>query len=293
MLQNGEWKGRTLRAEQILRDYFHLTLTTMVLVVGIYFFKFPNNFCFGGVTGIAVILHGIFHVSAGNVNLLINLGLLVMGFLFLGKSFGFRTAYVSIISSVSISLLEKFHPMSAPLTHQPILELIFAIVLPGFASALLFNMEASSGGTDILAMIIKKYSSFPIGIALFWVDLIITIAACFVFDIETGLFSFAGLMCKTVVIDSVIESANRCKYFTIISSNPVPIMDYIQQELHHTATFYEATGAHYHSKRTVILTVVSRSQAVMLRNKIREIEPSAFIMITNSSEIIGNGFQHF
>ena len=108
VLHSGEWKGRTLAMERILRDYVHLTLTTMVLVVGIYFFKFPNNFCFGGVTGIAVILHGIFHVSAGYVNLLINLGLLVLGFLFLGKSFGFRTAYVSIISSVSISLLERF-----------------------------------------------------------------------------------------------------------------------------------------------------------------------------------------
>lgn len=277
---------------KIIQDYVMLTLATVVLVVGVYFFKFPNNFCFGGVTGISVILHGLFHVSASNYNLYINLALLGIGFAFLGKDFGFKTTYVTLISSFGISALDYLHPMTGPLTDQPMLELIFAILLPAFASALLFNMGASGGGTDIIAMIIKKYSSFNIGVALFWVDLAITLAACFVFDIKTGLFSFAGLMAKTLVIDDVIESVNLCKYFTIVCSKPDLICAFIRDKLNRSATLYQAEGSYSHQNKTVVLTVVKRSQAVLLRNYIRLVDPSAFIMITNSSEIIGNGFQH-
>lgn len=273
-------------------DYGMLTVSTVVLVIGVYFFKFPNNFCFGGVTGISVILHGLFHMSASNYNLYINLALLAVGFLFLGRDFGFKTTYVTLISSFGISALDRFHPLHGPLTDQPMLELIFAIILPAFGSALLFNMGASSGGTDIIALILKKYSSFNIGVALFWVDLAITVAACFVFDIKTGLFSFAGLMAKTLVIDDVIESVNLCKYFTIVCSKPDVICTYIRDRLKRSATIYQAEGSYSHQNKTVILTVVKRSQAVLLRNYIRQVDPSAFIMITNSSEIIGNGFQH-
>lgn len=273
-------------------NYFMLTVATFILIIGVYFFKFPNNFCFGGVTGISIILHGIFGVSASSYNLYINLGLLGIGFLFLGSGFGLKTTYVTVISSMGISFLDYIDPMRAPLTDQPMLELIFAIILPAFASAILFNMGASSGGTDILALIIKKYSSFDVGMALFWVDLAITIAACFIFDIETGLFSFAGLIAKTLVIDGVIENVNLCKYFTIVCVDPEPILKYIQVTLNRSATVYHAEGAYLHKEKTVILTVTKRNQAVMLRNYIKRVEPSAFIMITNSSEIVGNGFQH-
>ena len=106
--------------------------------------------------------------------------------------------------------------MSHPLTSQPVLELVFAIVLPALSAAILFNMDASGGGTDIIAMILKKYTHFDIGMALFLVDFLITLAAFIVFDPETGLFSFCGLMAKSLVIDSAIENINLCKYFTII-----------------------------------------------------------------------------
>jgi uncharacterized membrane-anchored protein YitT (DUF2179 family) len=272
-------------------EYSMLTAATAIMVVGVYFFKFPNNFCFGGVTGISVILSGLFHLSASSYTLMINMGLLLVGFMFLGKDFGFKTAYVTILMSAGLSLLDHFCPMTHPLTREPLLELIFAIILPAFSSALLFNMDASSGGTDIIAMIIKKYKGYNIGIALFLVDLMITVSACFVFDITTGLYSFCGLMAKTLVIDNVIESINLCKYFTIVSNKPEPICDYIRTELNRSSTIYDARGSYSGQKKMVILTVVHRSQAVQLRNYIRKTDPAAFIMITNSSEIIGNGFQ--
>ena len=279
------------RLPGLLREYGVLILAVLVLDAGVYFFKFPNNFSFGGVTGISIVLNRLMPWSAGSYNFTINMLLLVVGFLFVGRDFGVKTVFVSVLSSTVLSLLERICPMSAPLTGEPVLELIFAIVLPAVSAAILFNVGASGGGTDIIAMVLKKHTSLDIGKALFCVDLLITIGACFVFDIQTGLFSFTGLMAKTLVIDGVIENINLCKYFTIICEDPKPICDFIHTKLNRSATVFAAEGTYSHTPRKVILTVMKRSQAVQLRNFIRRTEPHAFMMITNSSEIIGKGFR--
>ena len=268
-----------------------LTLATFIMVIGIYVFKFPNNFSFGGVTGIAIVLSKFLPGTPGNITLIINMVLLVLGFLFLGKGFGIKTAYVSILMSVSLNLAEVWFPMEKPLTSEPVLELIYAIVLPAFSSAIFFNIDASSGGTDIVAMILKKYTKLNIGTALFFSDLLIVLASCFVFDTKTGLFSLTGLLAKSLVVDNVIESINLCKYFTIICEDPEPICDFIMNKLNRSATVYDAEGTYEHRKKKVIITIMKRSQAVELRNFIRHTQPSAFIAITNSSEIIGKGFR--
>lgn len=281
-----KWKLR-----QTVFEYIMITLSAVILVLGVYLFKFPNNFSFGGVTGLAVVLSAVMPLSAGTINFVINMLLLGLGFVFLGKGFGIKTVYVSVLMSVGLSAMEKLYPMSRPLTSEPVLELMFAIVLPALSSAILFNIGASGGGTDILAMVLKKYTPVNIGTALFLVDLSITIAACFIFDAQTGLFSICGLMAKSLVIDTAIENINLCKYFTIICDEPEPICEYIQKELVRSATVFGAQGAYAHKKKYVILTVMKRSQAVQLRNFIRRSQPAAFLMITNSSEIIGKGFR--
>lgn len=275
----------------VIKQYAVLTFATLILVAGVHVFKFPNNFSFGGVTGIAVVLSALFRFSASTWTFIINMALMVLGFLFLGKGFGVKTAYVSILSSVGLSLMERFFPMSGPITSQPVLELIYAIVLPAFSSAILFNVEASSGGTDIVAMILKKYTSFNIGTALLLVDVFIVGMSCLVFDAQTGLFSFCGLMAKSLVIDGVIENINLSKYFTIICDNPEPICDYITHTLRRSATVYHAQGAYSGREKSIILTVMKRNQAVQLRNYVKRTQPLSFIMITNSSEIIGKGFR--
>ena len=247
-------------------EYSVITFATLLLVVGVYFFKFPNNFSFGGVTGIAVVLSAMSKASASSYTFIINMALLVFGFLFLGKSFGAKTVYVSVLTSVGLSALEKLFPMSAPLTTEPVLELIFAIFLPALSAAILFNIGASGGGTDIIAMILKKYTKLNIGAALFLVDLGIVVASCLVFDAQTGLCSMCGLLAKSLVVDNVIESINLCKYFTIICNDPEPICEFITKELNRSATVYQAEGAYQHNQKTVILTVMKRSQAVELRN---------------------------
>lgn len=282
-----------MKAVKILKEYAILTLATGVMNLGIYVFKFPNNFSFGGVSGLSVVLSKAFGISASGCNLVINMFLILLGFIFLGKKFGIKTVYVSTLSSVGLSLMERFFPMHVPLTDQPMLELIFAILLPAIASAVLFNMDASGGGTDILAMILKKYSSMNIGVGLFLVDLAVMVAAFFVFGVETGLYSCCGLMGKSLVIDGVIENINLCKFFTIITDTPEIICDFIQIELNRSATITSAEGAYTGKKKYLVLTVVNRHQAVILRNFIKKESPGSFLMITNSSEIIGKGFRGF
>lgn len=276
--------------KQNAKNFGILTGSTLIMAVGIYFFKFTNNFTFGGITGLAVLIAKADFISASDFTFLANMLLLLIGFVVLGKKFAARTAYCSILLSVSLSLLERLCPMNGPLTDQPVLELAFAIALPSLGSAVLFNLGSSSGGTDIIAMILKKYTSIDIGKALLATDFIITLAGCFVFDIETGLYSFLGLAVRSFMIDGFIESLNLSKYFNVVCSDPKPICDFIKEHLHRGATIVEARGAFSNEEKYLVLTVLNRMEAIKLRNYIREHAPDAFLLISNTSEIIGKGF---
>lgn len=273
-----------------LKNFSLLTISTLIMTVGIYFFKFTNNFTFGGITGIAVLVAKFLPISASDFSFVVNILLLIIGWIVLGKSFAEKTAYSTILLSVSLSLLERIYPMSHPLTNEPLLELIFAILLPALGSAILFNIGASSGGTDVIAMILKKYTSVDIGKGLMISDLIFTLAGFLVFNVKTGLYSLFGLIMRSALIDNFIESFNRSKYFHVVTSNATCICDFIQNDLQRGATIVNATGAFTGDDKYIILTVLSPSQAVKLRNFIKEHDPKAFLLISNTSEIIGKGF---
>lgn len=273
-----------------LKNFSLLTISTLIMAVGIYFFKFANNFTFGGITGIAVLVAKFLPISASDFSFVVNILLLIIGWIVLGKSFAEKTAYSTILLSVSLSLLERIYPMSHPLTNEPLLELIFAILLPALGSAILFNIGASSGGTDVIAMILKKYTSVDIGKGLMISDLIFTLAGFLVFNVKTGLYSLFGLIMRSALIDNFIESFNHSKYFHVVTSNATCICDFIQNDLQRGATIVNATGAFTGDDKYIILTVLSPSQAVKLRNFIKEQDPKAFLLVSNTSEIIGKGF---
>ena len=273
-----------------LKHFFMLTFSTLLIAFGTYFFKFTNNFTFGGITGLAVLIAKTGLISAGDFNFIASMILLIIGMFILGKKFAATTAYCSILLSVSLSVLERLFPMPSPFTDEPMLELCFAIALPALGSAILFNIGSSSGGTDIIAMILKKYSSFDIGKALLISDALITASGFFIFDIETGLFSLLGLSIRSFMIDTFIESFNLSKYFNVVCDNPEPICDYIVHTLGRSASVCLAKGAYSGNDKYIILTALNRMQAVHLRNFIRENDKEAFILISNTSEIIGKGF---
>ncbi|WP_455950914.1 YitT family protein [Eubacterium sp.] len=273
-----------------LKNFFLLTASTLIMAIGIYFFKFANNFTFGGITGMAVLVAKFIPISASDFSFIANILLLIIGWIILGKSFAAKTAYSTILLSVALSVLERIYPMSHPLTNEPLLELVFAILLPALGSAILFNIGASSGGTDVIAMILKKYTSVDIGKGLMISDIIFTLSGFLIFNVKTGLYSLLGLILRSALIDNFIESLNRSKYFHIVCSDPKPICLFIEKELVRDATIVEAKGAFTGNNKFIILTALSPGQAIKLRSFIKENTPGSFLLISNTSEILGKGF---
>lgn len=274
-----------------LRQYGIITISIFIMAVGIYFFKFPNNFCFGGVTGAATLVAKVTTLSTGGFTMIANLVLLAVAWLAVDKTFALRTAYASILLSLLLMFFQWIYPMSRPLSDEPILELLFAIALPAIGTALLFQTDASSGGTDILAMVLKKYAHLrDTGLALFLTDLVMIIAACFVFDIKTALYSFVGLTVKSFMIDDIIQSMTLCKSITIVCTDVEPIRNFIVQELHKGATILEARGGYTDSQKYVVLTTLTRRQAEQLRSYIHEKQLDAFLSVASTNEVFGKGF---
>lgn len=280
------------KTKQWLNDFFILNAGTLLTAVGSYFFKFPNNFSTGGVTGISVVLTHYFPgLSNGTIVSVINIALLIVGLLLLGKGFGFKTFYVTVAFSAMLKILEVIWPMTQPLTDQPFMELLLGVFLPAWGSALLFNIGSSTGGTDIIAMIVKKYFKCHIGRALLIVDFFITLLTFVAFGPETGLFSMVGLFIRSFAVDRFLENMNTYKYFTIITDKPQEIYSYITDVLHRGATVYQAEGLYKHTEKTVIMTAQGKKQALHLQDVIRQKDPHAFVLVTNTSEIIGKGFR--
>ncbi len=281
----------------IIKYFLFLNLGILMMSVGIYFFKSTNGFATGGVSGISILLAKLFNdvlppfMTQAVYMMIINVLLLIVGVIILGKKCGVLTFYCSLMMSAENWLFEFLFPLTSPLTDQMLLELVYAVMLTGIGSAIIFKCNASSGGTDIVALIIKKYTSMDVGKALLVSDLVIASSTLFIYDIKTGLFSLLGLFAKVFVLDDILDSMNMCKAFTIVTTKPDEIDDFIMSEMKHSATVHRAEGAYTHEEKTVIMTVCRRSEALRLRRKVKEIDPHAFIVITKTTEIMGKGFR--
>ena len=285
-----------------VRDYGIMTVAIAIVAAALYFFKYPNHFVLGGMTGLSVVV-GKF--TSGTVMewltpatfvTISNIILLIIGFIVLGKGFGAKTVYCSILLSAFLQLLELLEKAGLfstkePLTDQPFLELFFAVALSSFATAVIFNLGGSTGGSDIIGMIIMKKLNIDIGKAMLIADLLIVLTAFFTFDAGTGLFSLFGVFVATLIINSSIESLNRTKYFIIITDKPDEISKIILSTIGRDATRWDAEGCYTKQGKSVLLSVMNVQQARRLRTIIKEADPAAFVLISNSSEIIGNGFR--
>ena len=279
-----------------IADFFVMTLGAILLAVGVYFFKIPNGFSTGGVSGISTVLGGLFErygvpITTGMMITGINVLLLIVGLFVVGRDFGIKTVYCSLLFSGLTMLLEAIVPLTEPITSEPVLDLVCAILLTAIGSALMFRVGASSGGTDIVAMILKKYTSLDIGKALLVTDFLIAASSFAVFGVEVGIFSLLGLFAKAFVVDGIIESIGVCKYFTIITTKKEEIGTYIMQTIHHGFTEVSGLGGFTGEEKTVLLTVCKRIEGARLRKFCREVDPHAFIIVTDTSEIIGKGFR--
>lgn len=270
-----------------------LNLGTLSLAAGVYFFKSPNHFATGGVSGLSIILEPLIpFLSQSEILMIINAIMLVFGFIFLGKGCTVKTIYCSAVYSLENFAFEQLIPLDGPLTNQTFLELVFAILLTGVGSAIIFNCGASSGGTDIVALILKKFTSINVGRALLITDFLIAASSFFVFDVQAGLFSILGLFAKAFLIDGVIEDIGKSKYVTVITNEVDKVGDYIINTMHRDYTTYTAKGGYTGNMKHVLIIVCSRPEARRLRIKTKQLDPASFTIVSDATEILGKGFRN-
>jgi len=288
-----------------------LNIGTLLVAVGVYFFKVPNSFATGGVSGISIILADICAqyapsslqnvLTQSNFTMVINVLLLILGFIFLGKGCSLKTVYCSLVYSGENMLFERLFPYKTAageatwlyeqLTNEPLMQLVYAMILTGIGAAILFNCGASSGGTDIVALILKKHTKLDTGKALLVTDFLIAFSNFFVSGITAGLFSILGLFAKAFIIDGVIENIGKSKYITIITTLPEEIGKYIIEDMKRDYTAYKAMGGYTGNEKTVMITVCKRGEALKLKTKVKQVDPTAFTIITDANEILGKGFR--
>ncbi len=298
------------RKRSVLR-WVILIFGIIMMSCSVYFFQTPNDFTLGGIAGIAVILESFIKPLApfftqGVIMAIINVALLIIGLIILGKQCTVRTIFCSLFYTAFIWLFEYLDVIGAintaigrvneagvalrSLTDEPLLELVYAILLFGIGGALVFNCGASSGGTDIIALILKKFTNINVGMALMIIDMIVVLVSFYTFDVDKGLFSVLGLFTKSFLLDGVIESIGKTKYLTIITENPEKIAEYILKVINHGYTMYDAEGGYTHKKKKVLVTVCKRSEALKIKMKIHQEDPASFVIITDANEILGKGF---
>ena len=279
-----------------------MTLGTVLVAAGVYFFKAPNHFATGGVSGISIVLAKFVPLNQSTLVMIINVLLLILGFIFLGKGCTFRTLYCSLMYSAENMLLEYLLPIEKipgavlsggtyTLSNQPLMELVYAMLLTGIGSAILFNCRASSGGTDIVALILKKFTKLNTGMALLITDSLIAFSTFFIFGAQAGLFSVLGLFSKAFIIDGVIENIGKTKYITIITTKPELIGEYILTTMKRDFTSYKATGGYTGAEKTVLITVCKRGEALKLKYNVKKVDSTSFVIITDANEILGKGFR--
>lgn len=288
-----------MQTKVTFKNFLSMHLGIILIALSTYFILVPNHFVTGGMTGLSTVLaQDLTFLTQSQWLLLLNALVLILGFIFLGKSTGIFTVYCSLgYSSIMMifeanDLITKVSANGRTLTDEPFMELVVGITLYAIGTAIIFYAGASSGGMDIVALIIQKYTRMDVGRAVLSVNSIIAISSIFVFkNITTGILSLVGLFMNSFIIDTVIDNFNSCKYFIVITDKPELVSEYIMNTLHHGVTVTDAVGAYTLAKKGMVHTVCRRYEAIKLRQAIKQIDENAFIVITTSSEIIGKGFR--
>lgn len=288
-------------SRQWFLDYGLITIGSFVMAVGFVFFITPHKIVPGGIYGLGIIVHFITKgmpiwpdgFPIGLFNLIVNIPLTYIGIRILGPKFGIKTIYGFVSSSVFMDWITWMREVGdAPLVTDVLLSCIFGGVLTGLGLGLMFKSKATSGGSDIVAMIITRYSRVPIGQTLIWVDSAIVLVALAAFkDWQIPLYSMIVIYITGRAVDMLLEGANYNKALMIISDKHEEIRDRIVIDLERGGTYLKGVGMFTNAEKNVIFTVVSRREVSILEEHINRIDPDAFITIMDASEILGEGFQ--
>lgn len=274
------------------KEYSIMTLGIILVALSVEYFFAPNNIAAGGVTGAAIVINALMpSLSVGLVTLVLNVVLFVVAFVFIDGKFGVKTIYSSLGLSIIIWGIEKFLNPSA-ITNDLMMATVFGTLISAVGMAFVFNENASTGGTDILAKILNKFFHLDIGKSLLVVDFIITFASILVFGINVALYAMLSVILLGLIVDRLIEGFNVCKSVFIISKKNDEISKFIINTLDRGCTFLKGMGAYTCQENDVLYAVISRNQFIKLKKFIKEIDPQAFITVGEVHEVLGEGFKN-
>ena len=274
-----------------IKEYALTTLGIVLTAIALEYFFFPNDIAAGGVSGIALVINGVTGWNISIMVFILNIILFILAFVVLGKGFGGKSIYATVMLSVVMEIIERvFSP--GILTDNMFLASFFGSALLAMGSAIVFHQGASTGGTSILAAIISKFTSLGVGTSLLLNDSIICLLAINVFGIDKGLFGFFSLILIGLLIDKFIDGFNTCKQVFIITSKAEMVVNFINKDIDRGCTVLNGKGRYTDSEVKIVYTVLSSNQFITLKSFIKENNPEAFITVNDSKEVLGLGFNN-
>ena len=272
-----------------IKEFALITIGILLVAISVVYFFEPNNIAAGGITGLAIVInHYIPFISIGPLVLMMDAVLFVIALIVLGAKFGAKTIYSSVLLSVSMWLMQTFIPIN--ITNDLMLATIFGTLISAGGMAIVFNANASTGGTDIIAKILNKFFHIEIGKSLLMVDFLVTLLGAITFGINMGLYGLLSVIINGVVIDNIIAGFKTKSEITIISDKNKDKSKFILNDLERGCTFIKGVGGFTGKDTALLYTVLDRSEFIKLKNKIREIDKNAFITVGEVHEVMGEGF---
>lgn len=267
--------------------YVYIIIGAAIIAVGFNVFLLPNEVASGGVSGISTILKGLFDWKPGFVQYAFNIPLFIAGVIFLGKQFGARSLVGTLMLPLFVILTSSWEPA----TLNPLLGALFGGISVGVGLGIVFRGNASTGGTDLAAQIITKYTGLSLGTSVMLIDGLIVLSAALVFDIEKGLYALIGLFVTTKTIDIIQLGFSQSKMVYIITNKQEEIRDAIYTEINRGVTKLPAVGGFTEQERPILLVVVYQTEFTKLKHVVKTVDPSAFVIVSDAYEVLGEGFK--
>lgn len=272
-----------------IKEFALITIGIFLVAISVVYFFEPNNIAAGGITGLAIVInHYIPFISIGPLVLMMDAILFIVALIVLGAKFGAKTIYSSFLLSTSMWIMQTFIPIN--INNDLILATIFGTLISAVGMAIVFNANASTGGTDIIAKILNKFFHIEIGKSLLIVDFLVTLLGAVTFGINIGLYGLLAVIINGVVIDNIIAGFKTKSEITIISEKNKEISKFILDDLERGCTFIKGIGGFTGKDTSILYTVLDRNEFIKLKNKIKEIDKNAFITVGEVHEVMGEGF---
>ena len=269
-----------------IQDMAVITFATFIVAVAVYFFMMPNNLAIASIAGLAVVLQKFIPLSVATISLIFNVGLLIIGFIFVGREFGGKTVYTSVILPIFVGILEKLFPKYNGLTGDPFLDMICYIFIVSIGLSLLFNHNASSGGLDIIVKILNKYLHIDKGKAMSIAGMLVSLSAVFAYDTKTVVLSVLGTYLNGIILDYFLFGTNIKKKVCILSRKNEEIKKYILKNMHSGATLYKVIGAYNNEEHEEVVAIVNKREYGVLMQFIRRTDPDAFVTVSTINEVM-------